>query len=119
MNNRKILFNGCYFDLFDDGEIGVCDGVGFIGSVEKEEAKRLYMALKILFNESKQPYEVRYKLLPNDRDIDDMKPLKVWATSPLAACQTLVDANDWRGQSMEFVVTRDDVNYHYMSHDLE
>lgn len=67
----------------------------------------------------KQPYQIKYKFLPNDRDIDDMKALTVWGTSPLAACQTLVDANDWRGQYMQFVVTRDDVNYHYMSHDLE
>jgi len=52
----------------------------------------------------KQPYQIKYKFLPNDRDIDDMKALTVWGTSPLAACQTLVDANNWRGQDMEFKV---------------
>jgi len=52
----------------------------------------------------KQPYQIKYKFLPNNRDIDDMKALTVWGTSPLAACQTLVDANDWRGQDMEFKV---------------
>jgi hypothetical protein len=63
----------------------------------------------------KQPYQIKYKFLPNDRDIDDMKALTVWGTSPLAACQTLVDANDWRGQSMEFQVNE----YHFTSDDLE
>lgn len=63
----------------------------------------------------KQPYEVRYKFTPNDRDIDDMKPLKVWATSPLAACQTLYDANDWRKQQMEFQVGA----FHFTNADLE
>ena len=63
----------------------------------------------------KQPYQIKYKFLPNDRDIDDMKDLTVWGTSPLAACQALVDANDWLGQSMEF-----QVNEHYFtSDDLE
>jgi len=63
----------------------------------------------------KQPYQIKYKFLPNDRDIDDMKALTVWGTSPLAACQTLVDANDWRGQDMEFQVNE----YHFTSDDLE
>ena len=63
----------------------------------------------------KQPYQIKYKFMPNDRDIDDMKALTVWGTSPLAACQALVDANDWLGQSMEF-----QVNEHYFtSDDLE
>ena len=63
----------------------------------------------------KQPYQIKYKFLPNDRDIDDMKALAVWGTSLLTACQTLVDANDWRGQSMEFQVNE----YHFTSDDLE
>lgn len=63
----------------------------------------------------KQPYQIKYKFMPNDRDIDDMKALTVWGTLPLAACQTLVDANDWRGQSMEFQVN----GYHFTSDDLE
>ena len=63
----------------------------------------------------KQPYQIKYKFLPNDRDIDDMKALAVWGTSPLVTCQTLVDANDWRGQSMEFQVNK----YHFTSADLE
>jgi hypothetical protein len=63
----------------------------------------------------KQPYQIKYKFLPNNRDIDDMKALTVWGTSPLAACQTLVDANDWRGQSIEFQVNE----YHFTSDDLE
>ena len=55
-------------------------------------------------NNPKQPYQIKYKWTNNNRDIDDMKALTVWGTSPLAACQTLVDANDWRGQDMEFKV---------------
>ena len=33
--------------------------------------------IKSRLNAPKQPYEVRYKFLPTDRDIDDMKPVKV------------------------------------------
>ena len=63
----------------------------------------------------KQPYDILYKFLPNDKDIEDMKPLKVWATSPLAACQVLVDANDWKDQLLEFRVNE----CHFTSDDLE
>ena len=61
-----------------------------------EIERRLYLP--------KQPYTIRYKFLPNDQDIQKLPGFTVWGSSPLAACQAMVDVNNWRGQNMEFLV---------------
>ena len=52
----------------------------------------------------KQPYTIHYKFMPNDQDIQKLPGFTVWGSSPLAACQAMVDVNNWRGQNMEFLV---------------
>ena len=47
MDERKILFQDDYLALFDDGGIGVSDGVGYVGEVR--DVKGLYLALKKFF----------------------------------------------------------------------
>jgi len=48
---RKCLYEGYYIRLYSDGTIGISDGVGYSGSMEKEEVKELYEALKNLYKE--------------------------------------------------------------------
>ena len=50
MKERKIIYEGNYIALFDDGGIGVSDGFGYIG---EEDAKKLYEALKKYFKNKK------------------------------------------------------------------
>lgn len=100
--NYDTLTNQAICNLFDDAD-------------DEEEMIKYAIQMKRRLCAIKQPYEVRYKFLPNNHEIDHYDPVKVWATSPLAACQTLVDANDWRGQSMEFQVG----SYHFTNADLE
>jgi hypothetical protein len=52
----------------------------------------------------KQPYTIQYKWSACDVDIEKSPAFTVWGTSPIDAAQTLVDANNWRGQDMEFLV---------------
>jgi len=40
-----------YLGLYADGTIGVSDGVGYVGTLEKEEARLLYEKLKAIFGE--------------------------------------------------------------------
>lgn len=49
MTERKYLYENEYIGLFDDGTIGISDGVGFIDEMSKEEVVKLYDALKKLF----------------------------------------------------------------------
>jgi hypothetical protein len=48
MKKSVSLWMGDYIGLFDDGSIGVSDGVGFIG--EEKDVKGLYLALKAYFD---------------------------------------------------------------------
>jgi hypothetical protein len=53
----------------------------------------------------KQPYAIKYKWTLCDVEIEKSPAFTVWGTSPIDAAQTLVDANNWRGQDMEFLVS--------------
>lgn len=46
---EKELYNNNYMSLFDDGTIWLSDWVGYIDTLEKEEVKELYRALKKIF----------------------------------------------------------------------
>jgi len=43
------LYNNDYFSFFSNGEIGISDGVGYIGTIPKKEVKELYVILKGYF----------------------------------------------------------------------
>jgi hypothetical protein len=45
--NNKVLWEGIYIALFEDGSLGVSDGVGYVGN--EEDIKGLYEALKKYF----------------------------------------------------------------------
>ena len=47
---KKQVWEGDYLSLFNDGTIGVNDGVGYIDTMEIEDTRDLYNALFILFN---------------------------------------------------------------------
>ena len=53
----------------------------------------------------KQPYAIKYKWTLCDVEIEKSPAFTVCGTSPIDAAQTLVDANNWRGQDMEFLVS--------------
>jgi hypothetical protein len=53
----------------------------------------------------KHPYTIQYKWSACDVEIELSPAFTVWGTSPIDAAQTLVDANNWRGQDMEFLVS--------------
>ena len=48
MSTKEIL-DLVYIGLYDDGTIGVSDGVGYVGTISKEEVLLLYEKLKYLF----------------------------------------------------------------------
>jgi hypothetical protein len=52
----------------------------------------------------KQAYTIQYKWSSCDVEIEKSPAFTVWGTSPIDAAQRLVDANNWRGQDMEFLV---------------
>ena len=54
---------------------------------------------------TKQPYTIKYKWSACDVEIEKSPAFTVCGTSPIYAAQTLVDANNWRGQDMEFLVS--------------
>lgn len=45
----KLLLDLGYIGLYDDGTIGISDGVGYVGTLDKEEVELLYEALSNLF----------------------------------------------------------------------
>jgi hypothetical protein len=53
----------------------------------------------------KSPFQVRYKFLPNDVELEKCPEITVRAMSPRNAVQVLLDANfDWPDQDMVFAV---------------
>jgi len=49
MERKQIWTDGNYLSLFNDGTMGISDGVGYSGDLEKEDVEKLYLALKIFF----------------------------------------------------------------------
>ena len=56
MNNlyREPLYKNFYMSLYDDGTLGISDGVGSIDAIPKEEVRYLYLALKDYFESDKE-----------------------------------------------------------------
>lgn len=48
----KCVYSDEYISLFDDGTIGMSDGVGYVGQMRAEDVREFYEALKN-FYESK------------------------------------------------------------------
>lgn len=47
----KELYSNDYMSLFEDGTLGLSDGVGSIDGLEREEVEKLYNALKKIFEQ--------------------------------------------------------------------
>jgi hypothetical protein len=47
------LWQNYYISLWSDGEIGVSDGVGFVGTVDATETRKLYEALRRYYGDDK------------------------------------------------------------------
>ena len=47
------LWQNHYISLWSDGEIGVSDGVGFVGTVDATETRKLYEALRRYYGDDK------------------------------------------------------------------
>lgn len=43
---RRVLWERHYISLWSDGEIGVSDGVGYVGTICSKETRELYQALR-------------------------------------------------------------------------
>ncbi len=50
----KEIFEGDYYSLFEDGTLGINDGVGYVDTIEREEVYNLYLALKKYFENEQQ-----------------------------------------------------------------
>ena len=61
MINREQAYNGAYFGIYtEDGEItdmGFDDGVGFVGHIERDEIKDLYLFLHQHFEKDEDATE--------------------------------------------------------------
>jgi len=54
---KKEVYATDYMTLFDDGTIGLDDGVGYLDTLDKEKVFKLYMALKKLIEDNKKKDE--------------------------------------------------------------
>ena len=45
----KEILDLCYIGLYDDGTIGVSDGVGYVGTLDRDEVELLYEALHKIY----------------------------------------------------------------------
>jgi hypothetical protein len=48
---RKKILDLFYLSVFNDGTIGLSDGVGYVDTLSREDAELLYEALKSMFEE--------------------------------------------------------------------
>jgi hypothetical protein len=46
MSDRHVIWEQHYISLWSDGEIGVSDGVGYVGTIGAEETRELYEVLR-------------------------------------------------------------------------
>ncbi len=69
---NKEIYSNTYLSLFDNGEIGINDGVGYIDTLDKEESFKLYLGLKKLFDKNRDviPNDVRVIIKKNKNSIE-------------------------------------------------
>jgi hypothetical protein len=53
MGEREEIFSNRYLGLFNDGTIGISDGVGYIDTLSKEETEELGEAIADYFQKAK------------------------------------------------------------------
>jgi len=53
MNSPKILWEDQNIALWSNGEIGVSDGVGYVGTIGAEETRELYEVLRKHYGDDK------------------------------------------------------------------
>ena len=53
MNSFEILWEDQNIALWSNGEIGVSDGVGYIGTIRPKETRELYEALRKYYGDDK------------------------------------------------------------------
>jgi hypothetical protein len=53
MRNPEILWEDHYIALWSNGEIGVSDGVGYVGTIYPKEVRELYDALRKYYGDDK------------------------------------------------------------------
>lgn len=53
MSDRHPIWEQHYISLWNDGEIGVSDGVGYIGTIGADETRELYEALRKHYGDDK------------------------------------------------------------------
>jgi hypothetical protein len=51
---RKKLFENRYIAIFNDGAIGLSDGVGFLDEMEPAEVKKLYKVLERFYKKEEK-----------------------------------------------------------------
>lgn len=58
MKELSVLWEEHYLALWNDGKIGVSDGVGFVGTVDVGETRKLYEALRKYYGDDKLKHEL-------------------------------------------------------------
>lgn len=53
MSDRHAIWEQHYISLWSDGEIGVSDGVGYVGTIGAEETRELYEVLRKHYGDDK------------------------------------------------------------------
>lgn len=53
MSDRHAIWEQYYISLWSDGEIGVSDGVGYIGTIGADETRELYEVLRKHYGDDK------------------------------------------------------------------
>lgn len=53
MDEPNIIWEQHYISLWSDGEIGVSDGVGYVGTIGAEETRELYEVLRKHYGDDK------------------------------------------------------------------
>jgi hypothetical protein len=64
MAEQKMVYKNAYMGLYDDGTMGMTDGAGFIGCIERDELRLLYAALKQIFEKEEEADENTAKARP-------------------------------------------------------
>ena len=57
MSDRHTIWEQYYISLWSNGEIGVSDGVGYIGTICSKETRELYEALRKHYGEMEDMFK--------------------------------------------------------------